>query len=67
MMGELGLPMAESLDNHATYLQGWLREMNDDPKFIFRASAQATKAVDFILSFNRPPEPMVEPAVEVPF
>ena len=67
MMCELGLPMAESLDNHATYLKGWLKEMNDDPKFIFRASAQATKAVDFILSFTRSSKPMVEPTVDVPF
>ena len=60
LMGELGLPTTEQVDNHAAYLKSWLREMNDDPKFIFRASAQATKAVDFILSFTRCPAPVAE-------
>jgi antirestriction protein ArdC len=60
--------MAESLDNHATYVKGWLKEMNDDPKFIFKAASQASKAVEFILSFSRSPETVVEPELdEVPF
>jgi len=68
MMSELGLPMAESLDNHATYVKGWLREMNNNPKFIFKAASQASKAVEFIVSFSRSPEPVVEPELdEVPF
>jgi len=67
MMGELGLPMAESLDNHATYVKGWLKEMNNDPKFIFKAASQATKTVDFILSFTRSSAPVVEPTVDLPF
>jgi antirestriction protein ArdC len=68
MMGELDLPMAESLDNHAIYVQGWLREMNNDSKFIFKAASQASKAVEFILSFSRSPEPVAEPELEdVPF
>lgn len=68
MMGELGLPTTENLGNHAAYLKHWLKGMSDDPKFIFRAAAQATKAVDFILSFSRSPEPVAEPTLEeVPF
>ena len=27
--------------------------MNGDPKFIFRAAAQASKAVEFLMSFSR--------------
>jgi antirestriction protein ArdC len=57
MASELGLPTGESLANHAAYLQGWLTAMENDPKYIFKASAQASKAVDYLLSFSRKPEP----------
>lgn len=60
---EIGLPTADNLTNHAAYLKSWLRGMNDDPKFIFRASAQASKAADFILSFSRTPERVEEPVL----
>ena len=56
MASELGLPTGESLANHAAYLQSWLQAMASDPKYIFKASAQASKAVDYLLSFSRKPE-----------
>ena len=34
---ELGLPTAEKLDNHVSYLSNWLAAMQHDPKFIFRS------------------------------
>lgn len=49
---EVGLPTAANLSNHIAYVGSWLNGMNGDPKFIFRAATQATKAVDFILSFS---------------
>ncbi|QDT48886.1 DNA primase TraC [Symmachiella dynata] len=67
MMGELGLPTADNMDNHAAYVKSWLKGMSDDPKFIFRAAAQATKAVDFLLDFSRNAEPVEVEAEEVPF
>ena len=54
---ELGIPIAETLPNHASYLQNWLKAMQSDHKFIFQASSQASKAADYILSFSRQPEP----------
>lgn len=60
---ELGLPTAESLTNHASYLQSWLQQMQSDPRFIFRAAAQAAKACDFILSFSRQPVEEPEPVL----
>ena len=62
---ELGLPTAERLENHASYLKGWLKDMEDNPKFIFRAAAQAAKAADFVLSFSRVPVEEAEPAIVV--
>jgi antirestriction protein ArdC len=58
---ELGLPVTENLSNHASYLRGWLRAMKGDTRFIFRATAQASRASDYILSFSRPAEPTTEP------
>ena len=51
-----------NLDNHVAYLANWLKAMRDDPRFIFTASAQASKAADYLLAFGRPqtadePEP----------
>ena len=66
LMGESGLPTTDNLDNHAAYLKHWLKGMCDDPKFIFKAAAQASKAADFVLSFSRTPatpEPIEEPVL----
>lgn len=34
--------------NHALYIKSWLKALQDDKTFIFKASAQAAKAVDFL-------------------
>jgi antirestriction protein ArdC len=54
---ELGIPNADQLPNHASYLQSWLKAMQNDHRFIFQASSQASKAADYILSFSRVLEP----------
>jgi antirestriction protein ArdC len=60
---ELGVPASENLSNHVAYLGHWLKAMKDDPKFIFQASALASRAADYLLSFSRPTkaEPEKEP------
>lgn len=35
-------------EDHAHYIKGWLQALRGDRKFIFRASAQAAKAVTFL-------------------
>jgi antirestriction protein ArdC len=57
---ELGVPTSENLTNHVAYLGNWLKAMKNDPRFIFVASAQASKAADYILSFSRPNEAVEE-------
>lgn len=64
LMGELNMPTTENLENHAAYLKSWLRGMNDDPKFIFQAAAQSSKATDYILSFSRQSETIAETVEE---
>lgn len=39
---------SEPRADHAQYLNGWLRALKNDKKFIFEAATQATKAVKFI-------------------
>lgn len=56
MCSELGLPTADNMTNHISYLKNWLDAMKGDPKFIFQASTQASKAVDYLLSFSRTEE-----------
>jgi antirestriction protein ArdC len=61
---ELGVP-ATDMTNHIAYLANWLLAMKNDPRFIFMASAQASKAADFILSFSRQAEESVEAESEL--
>ncbi len=63
LCSELGVPVASNLTNHVSYLRRWLDAMRGDPKFIFQASTQASKAADYLLSFSRreadQPEPLI--------
>jgi antirestriction protein ArdC len=62
---ELGVPASDDLSNHIAYVGNWLQAMRSDPRFIFMASAQASKAADFILSFSRQPDEVPEPDGEL--
>lgn len=50
---QLGIPVGEDMGNHVSYVQSWLQAMECDPKAIFKAASQASKATQFILSFSR--------------
>jgi len=41
-----------ALENSAAYIKSWLRKLQDDPKMVILAAAQAQKAADFILNNN---------------
>lgn len=62
---ELGVPQAESLENHAAYLKSWLESMKGDSSFIFKASTQASKVADFLLSHVQQEANQPEPAIIV--
>lgn len=54
LCNEVGVPQAPSkLDDHAAYIASWLAVLERDATAIFTASSQASRAVDFILSFSR--------------
>ena len=50
----LEIPDSGDLTNHTSYIAHWLQALENDPKFIFRASSAASKATDYILSFSKP-------------
>jgi antirestriction protein ArdC len=54
LMGEHGLG---TTDQAPPYLAHWLKAMQNDCRFIFTASAQASKAADFIMAFKGQPTP----------
>ena len=62
MMNEIGLPLADTWKNTASYLAHWLKAMNADPRFIFKATAQASRAADHVLSYSRNLTPEEQPA-----
>ncbi|QDU94069.1 ArdC family protein [Lignipirellula cremea] len=57
MCSELAIPQSDDLSNTQAYLASWLKSLQDDSRFIFKASAAASKAADFVLSFSRQTEP----------
>lgn len=48
-----GIDYKELTENSAAYLQGWLKVLKADKKLIFKAAAEAQKAVDYILGITR--------------
>jgi hypothetical protein len=61
LAAELGIPSGESLENHAAYLRSWLTAMKADSSFIFKASTQASKVTDYLLTFLPTTEVISEP------
>lgn len=55
-LAELGVPQADDLSGCQSYLGCWLKAMAADPQHIFTVSADASRAVDFLLGFTRQPD-----------
>lgn len=49
LCGLTGIDHEPIIENTAAYIQGWLKKLKDDKQFIFKAAAEAQKAVDFIV------------------
>lgn len=52
--GELGI--GQSVDDHAAYVQSWIKILRDDPREVFRAAADAEKIMDYIMEFEHTQE-----------
>ncbi len=53
----------KSMESTVAYIQGWLRKLRNDKRFIVQASGQAQRAVDFIIN---QPAPASAETEEVP-
>jgi antirestriction protein ArdC len=51
LAADLGLE-PESREDHAAYIQSWLKVLKDDKKFIFTAASFAQRAVEYIASLQ---------------
>ena len=49
LAGHAGICGNTEIENSAAYLQGWLKLLRDDKRLIFKAAADAQKAVNYIL------------------
>ena len=60
LCGQAGI--ANTIENSADYVKGWLEQLQNDRSLIVQAAAQAQKAADFIVGtkFEEPP-PSSEP------
>ena len=52
--GELGI--GQSVDDHAAYVQSWIKILRDDPREVFRAAADAEKIMDYVMEFEHTQE-----------
>ena len=50
LVNHCGLETSNSFRNSAAYIQGWLKALQNDKRFIVSASGKAEKAVDLILN-----------------
>lgn len=55
LCADLGI-VNDPRDDHACYIAGWLRALKSDPRAVFTAATQATKAAEYLLSFQREEE-----------
>ena len=48
-MNMLGIETPQTFKNSTAYIQGWLKALKNDNKFVVSASSKAEKAVNYIL------------------
>ena len=55
LCADLGVENEPRLD-HASYIAGWLRVLKGDPRAVFTAATQATRAAEYLFSFQQEEE-----------
>jgi antirestriction protein ArdC len=43
----------QTIDNQTSYINSWLKMINDNPKILIKASAEAQKAINYIINQNK--------------
>lgn len=49
LCAKVGVSLEQNHLQHAGYLQSWLKVLNDDERYFFKASKKAMDAVDFLI------------------
>jgi len=52
LLAECGLFVDELVENSAAYIDGWRKNISEDPKLVVQAASKAQKAVDYILGIK---------------
>ena len=52
MMLSAELGIGQSVDNHAAYVRSWIKTLEDDPRELFRAAADAEKILNYVMSMS---------------
>jgi antirestriction protein ArdC len=47
-------------EDHAAYIQSWLKVLKDDKKFIFQAASQAQRAIEFMMTLQSQQKPKTQ-------
>ena len=58
---QLGIPQSDDLSKVEAYLAHWLQAMDNDPQWIFKAAAAASKSADYLLAFSQAVEAEPQP------
>lgn len=65
LCADLGIT-PEIRDDHAAYIDHWLKALKDDRKLIFSAAAHATRSVEFLKSKQPAPDQTFRPETPLP-
>jgi hypothetical protein len=65
LCADLGIT-PETREDHAAYIESWLKALKDDKKLIFTAAAHATRAVEFLKSKQPAVMPDAKPEETIP-
>ena len=53
LCGFAGIQNERTIENSTAYIQGWVKKLESDKRFIIEAAAKAQKAADYILNLDR--------------
>lgn len=62
LCAEIRIPNHNPTENHAAYLDNWIKTISEDYRAIFKISSAASAAADFILAFSRKEKEEAVPA-----
>ena len=63
LMGQRMGFCADHIDNHAAYINSWLKVLRGDKRFLFTAAAHAQRAVDYLIDASAKGATVSAPAI----